>query len=83
MRLLSRFRYHTAASVRRLKCPLLVIHSPADDVVPYALGMELYRAANAPKEFLEIRGDHNSGFLLTGQAYLSGLKAFIDQYVPD
>ena len=83
VRLLSRFQYDTAAYVRRISCPLLVVHSPGDDVVPYTLGVELHRAAKAPKDFLEIRGDHNSGFLLTGRAYVTGLKAFIDQHVPD
>jgi len=83
VRLLSRFQYNTAASVREIKCPLLVVHSPGDDVVPYDLGVELFRLANAPKEFLAIRGDHNSGFLLTGQAYVTGLRFFLDKYVPD
>jgi hypothetical protein len=83
VRLLSHFRYSTAAYVRRVKCPLLVAHSPGDDIVPYDLGVEVYRAASGPKEFLEIRGDHNSGFLLTGQAYVTGLKSFIDKHVPD
>lgn len=83
VRLLSRFQYRTAAYVRRVTSPLLVVHSPSDDLVPYDLGVKVYRAASAPKEFLEIRGDHNSGFLLTGQTYVTGLRSFIDNLVVD
>lgn len=83
VRLLSRFRYNTAEYVRGVACPVLVIHGRSDDIVPYDMGVEVYRAAVGPKAFLELRGDHNSGFLLTGQAYLAGMKSFIEKHVPD
>ncbi|MDR1111367.1 MAG: alpha/beta hydrolase [Deltaproteobacteria bacterium] len=38
---------------------LLVLHSQDDDVVPYALGRELYEAyLGGPKEFIELAGGH-------------------------
>jgi hypothetical protein len=34
-------------------------------------------AAPEPKEFLEIEGNHNAGFLLTGSRYREGMAAFL------
>jgi len=81
VRLLSRFKYATADYVRGVSCPVLVVHSRDDDIVPSDLGFKVYRSANEPKELLEIRGDHNSGFLVSGELYLAGLKSFIEKYV--
>ena len=55
--------------------------SPADDVIPYRHGQELFRAANEPKRFLKIRGGHNEGFMLSGQTYVDGLDAFLTAHL--
>ena len=41
VRRLSRFRYDSAAALAELDLPGLFLHSPDDDVVPYALGKRL------------------------------------------
>jgi fermentation-respiration switch protein FrsA (DUF1100 family) len=79
VRLISRFRYSTRDHVRQVKCPLLVIHSPDDELIPYALGRKVFEAANEPKEFLEITGPHNGGFLESGKRYTKGLNAFLSK----
>jgi fermentation-respiration switch protein FrsA (DUF1100 family) len=60
-RLLLGDRYNTASYVREVRCPVLVIHSPDDEIVPYAHGLRLYERAKPPKRFLGIRGRHNTG----------------------
>ena len=47
----------------------MIIHGRNDDVVSFEFGRELYEAANEPKEFVEIIGSHNDGFLVSGQIY--------------
>jgi hypothetical protein len=37
----------------------------------------VFEQANEPKSFLEISGDHNAGFLLSGARYTDGLRRFI------
>ncbi|MGE4292709.1 MAG: alpha/beta hydrolase [Desulfovibrio sp.] len=79
VRLLSRFSYDTLArlpGLERNQIPILVIHSPDDDIVPFALGRELYDRYNGPKEFVEITGGHNEGFLLSGTVYDDALDRF-------
>ena len=75
---MSQFSYNTSAYVKAVNDPLLVIHSPADEVVPYAEGLTVFEAANANKQFLEIRGGHNDGFMVSGADYINGLASFIN-----
>lgn len=64
VRLLVRARYDSAAKIGRLEAPVLVIHSPEDDVVPFAHGERLFAAARQPKTFLSTGGLHEDrGFL--------------------
>jgi uncharacterized protein len=63
------FRYDTLAYVRKVRCPVMVIHSRDDELVPFASAARLFEAAHEPKRFVEIAGSHNEGFLLSGDAY--------------
>jgi fermentation-respiration switch protein FrsA (DUF1100 family) len=78
VRWLARIRYDTRARLPRVGCPVLVAHSPDDELVPYAHGQGLFEAADEPKEFLEILGPHGDGFLRTGRGYVEGLRGFIE-----
>ncbi|HSB73012.1 MAG TPA: alpha/beta hydrolase, partial [Candidatus Methylomirabilis sp.] len=42
------------------RCPVLVIHSPDDEIVPFTHGLRLFERAESPKRFLRIRGGHNT-----------------------
>ena len=75
--LLVRFHYTTREYVQKITCPLLIIHSPEDDMIPFQQGRYLFEAAREPKEFLEISGSHNEGFIKSGEDYEGGLRAFI------
>ena len=75
---LSKFDYDTRRYVSDIACPLLVVHSKTDDIIPYAEGRIVFDAAPPAKQFLDIRGGHNDGFIVTGQAYIDGLNSFIE-----
>lgn len=77
VRLISRFRYPTAAFVERIGIPKLFIHSPDDEVIPFRHGERLLAFGAEPKEFLRIQGGHNDGFLVSGRLYREGLDSFI------
>ena len=81
-RLLCRFDYDTVAYVREVSCPVLVVHSRDDEMIPLAHGRRIYEAANEPKEFVEITGTHDDGFLTSGGAYEERLRRFIARYLP-
>jgi len=77
VRWLVRHRYETLASLPQVHCPVLIVHSPDDEIVPFSHGERLFAAAPRPKAFLRLEGDHNQGFLLTGAAYQEGLGRFL------
>lgn len=76
VRLLSRFKYNTRALLKNIKEPVLVVHSPHDELVPFNHGKKLFDAANEPKQFLKISGSHNYGFTESAKTYIKGLKKF-------
>lgn len=79
--LLARIRYPTLDYVRGSRLPVLVVHSPDDEIVPFRFGETLYRAAAGPKHLLRIHGGHNDGFLVSGEQYRRGLADFIHHHV--
>ncbi len=74
---LARHPYPTIEHIARVRAPMLIIHSRDDEIIPFHHGERLYAAAREPKQFLEIRGGHNDGFIVTGSRYLMGLEAFL------
>ncbi|MFH1739798.1 MAG: alpha/beta hydrolase [bacterium] len=69
--------YNSLSKIPRVRCPVLVIHSPEDDIIPYHHGQELFEAAPEPKQFLQISGDHNGGYIESGTTYTEGVKRFL------
>ena len=59
-RLLTGDMYNTEEFLQGVRCPVLVVHSPDDEIVPYAHGLRLFERARGPKRFLRIRGGHNT-----------------------
>ena len=78
VRLITRLRYPVAEYASRLQCPVLVVHSRDDEIIPFAMGEAIYAAVNQPKKILELRGDHNAGFYISQQIYIPGLDQFIE-----
>ncbi len=82
VRLLSRFDYATRDDVQAVRCPVLVVHSPDDEIIPFRHGEAIFAAAPEPKELLRLRGSHNEGFLLSEATYTGGLDAFLTRHLP-
>ena len=64
-------------TVKNVRLPVLVLHSPSDDIIPFKLGKKVFDAANEPKTFFKLRGDHNGGFLESQPDYQMALEKFI------
>ncbi len=76
-----RYDFNTVRSVAQVHCPVLVLHSPTDEIMPFALGEKVFAAANPPKLLVELQGDHNGGFLQSQPAYQRQLGRFISDYL--
>lgn len=83
VRFILRLRYPVIDFVSRITCPVLIVHSRDDEIIPFAMGKALYKAAPGPKAFLELAGDHNSGFLMLPDRYRQKLAEFIREHLED
>ncbi|UCH52416.1 MAG: alpha/beta hydrolase, partial [Pseudomonadota bacterium] len=68
-RWMSRFDYATRDYIAQVRCPVLVVHSPDDEIIPFRHGEAIFAAAHEPKELLRLRGSHNEGFIVSGELY--------------
>ena len=78
--LLVRIKYASIDRIEYIHCPILISHSQTDEIVPYKYGRELFEKARAPKSFLELKGGHNDGFIISGRSYIDGIENFINAY---
>jgi uncharacterized protein len=69
--------FDTLAAIPGIACPVLVAHSPDDDIVPVALGHALAEAAGTRGKFVALRGDHNRAFRASRAAYHPILREFL------
>jgi fermentation-respiration switch protein FrsA (DUF1100 family) len=83
IRLLANIRYDTLTRLPQIACPVLVIHSRNDDIIPFAHGRRLFEAARQPKRFLEIEGGHNEGFVFGKEHWIKQLEGFLRQALPN
>jgi pimeloyl-ACP methyl ester carboxylesterase len=81
VRWLCRFRYPTLARLAEINCPVLVAHSPDDEMIPFAMGQKLYLAAREPKQFLTMRGSHNTGRETSGKMFEEEVLTFLREQI--
>jgi fermentation-respiration switch protein FrsA (DUF1100 family) len=64
-----RYSFDTVDKLAHINSPVLVLHSREDEIIPHAQGIKVYEAANEPKQFFEMKGDHNYGFIQSQPGY--------------
>jgi fermentation-respiration switch protein FrsA (DUF1100 family) len=68
----------TAARLRQITAPLLIVHCTQDPVIPFHFGQAVYNAARPPKTFLEITSDcHEESSLVAPTQYRPALQDFL------
>ncbi len=75
VRWLMRNRFDSMARIGQCRRPVFFAHGTTDSLIPFALGKELYEAANEPKRFLTLPGaDHNDPL---PAVFFADLKKFL------
>lgn len=77
VKLIMRSEFDTLRSMRSCACPVLVMHSPGDDIIPYRMGLHLYESAPGPKRFARLEGGHNGGGILVSAEAREDLRSFV------
>ena len=70
-------RFNNLRKIKKVRCPVLIIHGTHDTVIDASHGRELFAAANEPKQALWVEGaDHNDLESVAGKQYADSLKTF-------
>ena len=71
-------RFDTVSHAREVRCPVLVMHSEFDEIVPIECGRMVYDATQGPKQFYTIKGAHHNGAdYCDPEGYYSAMGAFL------
>ncbi len=72
-----RYSFDSLEKISKVKSPVLMIHSRDDGVIPFELGVKLFEGVISKKDFIQIKGGHNDGFMQSISIYRRSLRAFI------
>lgn len=72
-----RYDFDVAENIKRVNYPVMVLHSPNDEIMPIKLGEKVYHSANQPKRFVQMKGDHNYGFILSQPGYGEAIRNWL------
>lgn len=75
---LTKYRFPTESYLRRLNgLPVMIMHSPQDEIIPYHHSERLYEIAGEPKQFIELRGRHNENFYASRELIMKSWGEFM------
>ena len=78
VRYLARTRFDNLAKIGRIAAPKLIVHSRRDEVIPFAMGERLLRAARPPAEHLWLEQSlHNDAYFVEARRLGAALRAFL------
>lgn len=70
-------RFDNLREIKKVHCPVLIIHGTQDSVINVFHGRELFAAANQPKQALWVDGaNHNDVAFVGGTPYYNSLQEF-------
>jgi fermentation-respiration switch protein FrsA (DUF1100 family) len=78
-RLTCRNPYRSDLRIATVRVPLLMAHSPEDEVISFDMGEALYRKAPNPWRFVQLQGSHVEAGWQTSPEYASAIREFIDE----
>jgi fermentation-respiration switch protein FrsA (DUF1100 family) len=83
VRLLARVHYDSIDKIAGVACPKLLLHSPDDELVPFAMAEKLLAAAAAPKRLVRTHGGHNDDGFTQLPEYLAEVRSFVFEVLPN
>jgi fermentation-respiration switch protein FrsA (DUF1100 family) len=63
-------KFNNLAKIKKVQCPVLIMHGKADEIIPFTHADKLYAAAPSPKLNLWVdEASHNDFFWVAGERY--------------
>lgn len=71
-------QFKSVDKIASVRAPVLVIHGKRDELIPFTMGEQLFRAAPGPKTFAPMENaGHNDVLFVNAEAYLESLRKFL------
>lgn len=83
VRLVASQRFPSIARMPSIAMPTLFLHSPEDEVIPYAHGQRLFEAAREPKRFVSVKGGHEYAFRADAAVYYGAIAQLLREVDPE
>lgn len=77
--ILLKSKFDNLSKIKKIKTPVVIMHSKEDEIVPYFMGRKLYENAKEPKLFLELEKGHNDGGIIVSKDAIKELKNFLER----
>ncbi len=74
---LGKIKYDTHSRLPEIHCPVVVMHSENDDIIPYRHGRKNFERANEPKAFVKLEGGHNDSIVANVAKYVEGAETIV------
>ncbi len=72
-------RFESIDKVAQLNLPVLFIHGTADEIVPFAMGLQLFRKSGGNKRFVSIDGGrHANNASVGGSVFRGAISSFVE-----
>ncbi|MDA3872952.1 MAG: alpha/beta hydrolase, partial [Kiritimatiellae bacterium] len=76
-----RSTYRSDLRISRVRAPVLIAHSPDDQVIPFDMGEALYRKVPNPWKFIRLRGSHVEAGWQTSPEYALAVREFVSRFI--
>lgn len=70
-------RFDSAEKIKKVTIPKLIMHSQADEIIPFSQSRRLFELAPEPKKHLRLIGGHNTCYVDSKALYISGIDRFL------
>ena len=78
VRQMARYHFPSLERMPRVTEPLLLLHSPQDDVVPLSMGEQLYAAAGSTdRRFIHVEGGHELAFRVDSAIFFRAFRELV------
>ncbi len=74
-----KFEFDSESKIAGVGCPVLITHSPTDEMIPYRQGRRLFERALEPKSFVDISGGHNAREYLDAPEYVGAVIRIVSR----
>ena len=77
VKLLTRYKFDTLNKLQKVFCPVLLVHSHDDELIPFKHARALYEVIRGKKSLVELGGPHKGGWKPTLGKYEQSVKLFL------